>query len=69
MRTQSNTIPKATGSYVALARGLTAQSAFLALSSHARLTLLVAERELPRAGLATCRHRYWPRRRDYLTTR
>ena len=44
------TIPKATGSYVALARGLTAQSAFLALSSHARLTLLVAERELPACG-------------------
>ena len=50
MRTQCSTIPKATGSYAALARGLTAQSAFLALSANARLTLMVAERELPACG-------------------
>ena len=51
MRThQCNTIPKLTGTYAALARGLTAQSAFLALSANARLALMVVERELPACG-------------------
>lgn len=53
MRTQSNTIPKATGSYFAASRGLIEQPPFLQLSAHARLVLYTLERMLPACGAAT----------------
>ena len=48
-----DTIPKATGTYFAAARGLIEQPAFLRLNGPARHTLLTVERMLPACAAAT----------------